>query len=356
MDGPPLPLRHARHGSGTVSDPLPPRSHLPGPALGPGGEFDLIRRLIGRGGPLPPELRVGPGDDAAVLEGGWCLSSDLAIEEVHFRRDWLTAREIGARAVAAALSDLAAMAARPVAILLSMALPSPGGAELAEELQEGAAGEAARFGAVIAGGDLSRSPGPIVVDVTVIGRTPHPVLRSGALPGDEVWVTGALGGAAGAVRLWLAGEVPPPALRQAFAHPTPRISEALWLAGEGCLRAALDLSDGVAGDAGHLAAAGGVRVVIEAGLVPLHPALLSGDFSEAVRLELALGGGEDYELCLITPPGALAGRKGEFEKRFGVPLTRIGRVESGAGVEVRDEPGRSAPRVSGGFSHFTEGV
>lgn len=316
-------------------------------SLGPGGEFDLIRRFLGEGSPPGPGVVLGPGDDAAVLEGGWVLSTDLSVEDVHFRRSWVGDEEIGYRAAAAALSDLAAMAAEPVGLLVSMAFPSDAGVDL-DAVQRGVRAAAAAAGASVLGGDLSRSPGPLVLDVTVVGRASAPVSRAGARPGDELWVTGRLGGSGAAVRLWRAGREPSPALRAVFARPTPRIQAALALARAGVLRAMVDLSDGLAGDAGHLAAAGGVRIVLEPERIPVAEGAAEALGPEAA-LELALRGGEDYELCFAAAPGppdvaALAGEAG-------VELTRVGRVEAGAGVRLEERDGSVVPLVRGGYDH-----
>ena len=169
---------------------MPPAgSHL---HLAPGAEFDLIRRFL----PHAPRLgrqdvRVGPGDDCAVVTGnGIALSTDLSIEGTHFRREWLSPHEIGCRAASAALSDLAAMAARPIGVLVSLAVSETDADEFAVHVMEGIHDAVERVGGVVLGGDLTRSPGPVVVDLTVIGETAEPVLRSGAKVGDEVWVTG----------------------------------------------------------------------------------------------------------------------------------------------------------------------
>lgn len=321
--------------------------------LGPGGEFALIRRMVGEQ-ELPPGVVVGPGDDAAVLDGGWVVSTDMVVEGIHFRREWLTPEEIGYRGAAAGLSDLAAMAARPVGLLLSMALPPDEATTLGPALQEGARRAAGASGAVILGGDLSRSPGLLVMDVVAVGQTDTPVLRQGGRPGDELWVTGVLGGAAGAVEVWKAGRSPSAALREAFAHPTPRVQEALWLQERGVLRAALDLSDGLAGDAGHLAAAGGLRVRLEPGALPLHPGLLSGDFSRQDAVRLGLHGGEDYELAFLAPPGAVAPLLPAFRDCFGLELTRVGRAEEGEGVSLDSGESLSTPGRDPGFSHFED--
>lgn len=318
-------------------------------ALGPGGEFDLIRRFLGSGGALHPSVVLGPGDDAAILEGGWVLSTDLTVEDVHFRRGWIADEEVGYRAAAAALSDLAAMAAEPVGVLVSMAFPKDRGVDV-DAVQRGVRAAAASVGASVLGGDLSRSPGPLVLDLSVVGRASAPVSRAGARPGDGIWVTGRLGASAAAVLLWRAGREPPPELRAAFARPTPRIGAALALARAGVLRALVDLSDGLAGDAGHLAAAGRVKVVLERGRIPVAGGVEAA-LGPTGALEAALRGGEDYELCFAAPPGAVDAEA--LEREAGVALTRVGRVEEGSGVWLEEEDGSAAPLLKGGYDHTT---
>lgn len=321
--------------------------------LGRGGEFDLIRRFLADDeGELPADVRVGPGDDAAVLAGGWVLSTDLAIEDVHFRRAWLADREIGYRAAAAALSDLAAMAALPVGVLVSMGLPRGTDVD-AGEVHAGVRDAASSVGAALLGGDVSSSPGPLVLDVVVVGRAERPCLRSGARPGDELWVTGELGASAAAVRLLERGETPSATLKRAFARPTPRVRAAAALAAAGVPHALIDLSDGLAGDAGHLAAAGGVRVVLEVVRVPVATAARTA-LGEAEALACALHGGEDYELCFAAAPGALEGRA--LAGRLGVGLTRVGRVEEGSEVWLESPDGWVRPVERGGFDHMSGGA
>lgn len=329
--------------------------------LGPGAEFDLVRSFLSGGDRTAPGVRVGPGDDALVLDDGLVVSTDLAVEDVHFRRSWLEDEEIGYRATAAGLSDLAAMAAEPLGALVSFALPASQGAEAATRTVAGVREALATVGGALLGGDLSTSPGPRILDVVSVGRAERPVLRIGARPGDELWVTGRLGAAAGAVRAWRAGGRPPRALREAFARPVPRVYEAAWLVREADVRALIDLSDGLAGDAAHLAAASGVRVLLDEERVPVHPALaelpVDDDAEEDPSrepLHHALHGGEDYELLLAAAPGSMEPLAGEFSVRFGVPLTRVGRVEEGAGVHVRSPEGRGTrPLERGGWDHFS---
>ena len=317
--------------------------------MGSGTEFDLIRDLLAKANPaaVAGAVWLGAGDDAAVVDGGrLVMSTDLTVEDVHFRRSWVTFAEAGARAVTAAASDLAAMAAAPVAVLISLAVAPKEAQAVVSELGEGIKAALGELGAPLVGGDLSASPGPVVIGVTVVGEAEEPVTRGGAHPGDELWVTGVLGGSAGAVRAWQEGAEPSPSLRASFVRPTARIEEARWLADHVHLRSMIDLSDGLAGDVRHLAAASGVRIVVDPRLVPVHPDLTVEDAPS-----LAMSGGEDYELCFVLPPGATGRWADEFEERFGIGLTRVGHVEEGGGVEV---VGAADGRKSGGggFDHF----
>ncbi|HSG46461.1 MAG TPA: thiamine-phosphate kinase, partial [Longimicrobiales bacterium] len=237
-----------------------------------------------------------------------------------------------------------------VGVLVSMAFPRGGRWNL-EGVQAGVREAAALVGASVIGGDLSRSPGPLVLDLTVVGRAPAPVLRAGASVGDEVWVTGALGGSAAAVRAWEAGGEPSPPLRAAFARPTPRTHAAAVLEREGVLHALVDVSDGLAGDAGHLAAAGGVSIVLETAEVPVAEAARAS-LGEGEALSAALHGGEDYELLFAASPGAVTPA---LSREAGVALTRVGRVEAGEGVWLQDAAGVRTRPTRGGFDHVGEG-
>jgi thiamine-monophosphate kinase len=346
--------------------------------LGPGAEFDLIRKFLGDAGggadggtsavqvgpdgsPSgvqvgpdggPSGVQVGPGDDCAVVSGDLAISVDMTIEGVHFLKEWLTPEEIGYRAVAAALSDLAAMAAAPVGVLVALALRLEDAHELGPRVMAGARAAAAGVKAVLLGGDSTRSPGPMVIDVVVVGNTARPLLRSGARPGDTLWVTGELGAAAAAVRSWQRGLEPEPAARLAFALPAPRIEEAIWLARHGVIAALLDISDGLAGDAGHIAAASDVQIVLDAESIPIHPAVYASSADAADALRLALAGGEDYELCFAARPGAVEPLAAQFSEAFGLQLTCVGAVQAGIGVLLRDGSGRLHDLPATGFDHF----
>ncbi len=311
------------------------RGHTP---LGPGGEFDRIRAIWRRLG----EQMSQAGEDCALVTIGserLAISTDVTIEGTHFRKGWLAPEEVGWRAAAAALSDLAAVAAEPRGVMASLGVSPEWPEELVSEVMHGVGQAAAAVDAQLWGGDLVRSE-RLVLDVVVVGRAEAPVLRSGAAPGEGLWVTGALGGPAAALAAWLAGEEPEQTARERFAHPRPRIAEALWLRDEGAT-AMIDLSDGLIGDAGHLAAASGVRCVIEDERVPVHP---------AASPRGALVGGEEYELLAALPRETDNELAAAFEDTFGIRLTRVGRVEEGQGVELLENGAPVA--LPGGFTQF----
>jgi thiamine-monophosphate kinase len=314
--------------------------------LGPGAEFDLIRTFRSN---LPdhPDVLVGIGDDAAVLRGGWVVSIDASVEDVHFRRSWLNAEEIGYRAATVALSDLAAMAASPVALFVSLHLTAQDYAR-GPEIMTGIARAALAQDAAVAGGDTTRTSGPLAIDVAVLGRSDRPVLRSGARAGDDIWVTGRLGGAAAAVQTWHAQHQVSAAARAAFAQPHARVREALWLARQLELHALIDLSDGLASDAAHMAAASDVLIRLQADQLPIHDAARRSDDP----VHLALTGGDDYELCFACAAGSVETVRADFERTFGLPLTRIGRAAAGTGVQIVAADGHPLTGEWRGYDHF----
>jgi thiamine-monophosphate kinase len=317
----------------------------PGLALGPGAEFDRIRSIIAELGPEAHRI----GDDCVLLPSGpefLALSTDVSVEQVHFRLDWIALREAGWRATAAALSDLAAEAAEPAGILCALTLPQTAPESDLLEVMRGVRDAARSVGTAVLGGDLSSGP-CWTLAVTVIGRSERPVTRRGAQPGDGLWVTGELGGSRSALEAWRRGEQPSSAARARFAGPVPRIAAGRWLGSRGA-RAMLDLSDGLAGDAGHLAAASGVALEIDLERLPVAPEAEP----EARRLgfspqQFAAEGGEDFELLVAMPPDfdgpAL------FAQECELALTRVGRVLAGSGARFLQH-GRSVALT--GFNHF----
>jgi thiamine-monophosphate kinase len=304
-------------------------------AMGPGGEFDLVREMLARWG----DAAAGIGDDAAVLqvpEGErLVVSTDASVERVHFRRDWMSAAEIGYRATAAALSDLAAMAARPLGIVVALALPREWVGEVGA-LADGI-GEAAReSGVPIVGGNLSRA-GELSLTTTVFGSGRRLLARAGARAGDRIYVTGRLGGPLLALRALERGDPLTGPARARLVRPDPRLEEARWLAAHGAT-AAIDVSDGLLADLGHLAAASGAHIAVELDAIPIVPGASPEDAARS---------GEEYELALAGRIDAHA-----FRERWGIPLTEIGRVTAGpAGVEATLAGRRVAP--PSGHDHFS---
>ena len=303
--------------------------------MGPGAEFDAIRTMLARWG----DRAVGIGDDAASLHvprgDTLVVSVDSAVETKHFERGWLSMREIGFRATVAALSDLAAMAATPLGILNALILPADMRDSVAE-IADGVGEAAALAGAPIVGGNISGGP-TFSITSTVLGSTFAPLTRRGARVGDLVYVTGELGGPLAALRGLQGGENVV-AHRGRFARPAPRLVESRWLADRGAT-AAIDISDGLVADLRHLAAASGISLAIDGERVPRV---------DGVDAEMALESGEEYELVVTLPREVDAT---EFERRFSLRLTCVGRVQGGASGTVIVSGSRVAN--VGGHDHFS---
>ena len=269
----------------------------------------MIRDLVTQWG----SAAKGIGDDAAVLDvppgSRLVASTDATVENVHFRRAWLSPSDIGYRAATAALSDLAAMAATPIAMLVAMCIPD-GWRSSVGEIAEGIGAASRAFNAPITGGNLT-SGNELALTVTVLGHAPHPLRRDTVSAGDAIYVTGTLGGPRCAIAAWEAGADPLPEHRARFVRPTARIAEAKWLAEHGAV-AAIDVSDGLISDLRHVAAASGVDICVELDAIP---AISGAAVQDAAR------SGEEYEVVVAShrPIDEHA-----FAAAFGVPLTRIG--------------------------------
>ena len=310
-------------------------------ALGPGREFDAVRATLARLG----DTSCGVGDDAAVVEfpagRRLVLSTDTSVENVHFRRDWLTADEIAFRACAAAISDLAAMGAAPLAMTTAFTLPAEWRAQTMA-LADGTAQISRLTDMPIVGGDVTDGV-LLSICVTVVGSVdPERVLaRSSARDGDTLFVTGRLGGPLLALEAFERGMKPSPQHRERFVHPSPRLREGQWLAAHGAT-AAIDISDGVVADAAHLAAASRICVVIDLDALPTIGGATTDDASRS---------GEEYEL-LVSGPASLDTTA--FERAFNLPLTPIGRImpagPNGPRVIARDH-GVEVPAPHG-HDHF----
>ena len=296
------------------------------------GELDVIASLRRKFAPGARVLR-SIGDDAAVVRAGAyaVVSVDTMVEGVHFRRGELTPEEIGHRALAGALSDLAAMGAEAGEAYLALGVPTGTARDDLDALGRGIAQLAEGCAVTIAGGDVSRAPA-LTVSLTVVGWAQDPALivgRDGARPGDVVCVTGTLGGSGAGLALieGRAGaglaQVTTAALRDAYARPMPRLAIGAALAGRGA-DAMIDISDGLASDAAQLAAASGVAIELELSALPLAPGVaeVAGELGEDPRA-FAATAGEDYELCVCLS-ATLAGGCSDLG------LTVIGAVRAGA--------------------------
>ena len=346
------------------------------------GELPILQRIRQRAAGAGRGLRLGIGDDCAllvVLAGEEvAVTTDLSIDGRHFRLDWHPAETVGHRALARGLSDLAAMGARPVAAFVSLGLPRAltlaGGRAGAVKSLIGAAGSAkswfdrfydglltlaSEYSVPLAGGDLAESP-VAIADIVLVGAVPRgqALLRSGARVGDGIYVTGTLGGAAAGLELLAetakaglksGAEMRPvriparlEARLRAHLKPQPRIAQGLWLRRKGAASAAIDVSDGLSTDLAHLCEESGVAAEIDAALLPVDA---------GANLEQALNGGEDYELLFTAPAGERVPKA-----VAGVAVTRIGRM-------VRRRPGQvqvtlvagesSAPLEPRGWEHFS---
>ena len=319
-------------------------------------ELDLIASIRRRVPPPGRDVIVGIGDDAAVLappRGEWLVqTTDALVDGVHFERALCPPAAIGRRAVAVNLSDLAAMAARPQWLLLSLVLPHDLPLAHFEALIDGAVDEATRGGAALVGGNLARTSGPLTVDVTATGRVrPRRLLRrDGMRPGDTLWVTGGIGGAAAGLAMLRADRGARGPSVDRYLAPTPRLREALALAAAGAARAAIDVSDGLAASIRQLAEASGVGARIEADLLPIMPDARQWFESRGEDpVEASLGASDDYEL-LVAVPARAEGRLRAVRARYRDPLTRIGVATKAAGCVLAGPGGETA--LPAGFAHF----
>jgi thiamine-monophosphate kinase len=307
-------------------------------------ERDFVRWLCQR---LPADSRmlVGPGDDAAILrleaEANVVATTDMLMEGVDFELTRHEPGRIGRKALAVNLSDLAAMAAVPVAALVSLCLPRQGGEELAKQLLEGMLPLAAELDCPIAGGDTNSWDGPLVISVTALGEVPHQRRwrRSGARVGDAIVVTGEFGGSI---------------LRKQFDFK-PRVREALWLAQNSMVHAAIDVSDGLSLDLSRICEASGCGAVIDLATIPVAGAAeqLAGQLGDgSTALDHALGDGEDFELILAVP--ADLADELVAKQPLDVPLTRIGTFVTEARLFSAGEGGRHEPLTPRGYEHRLE--
>jgi thiamine-monophosphate kinase len=315
-----------------------------------------LRRLVSPAGrrrfsrAATAAILVGMGDDCAVLRIGSALdclvTTDFSLEGIHFRRNWHPPESVGHRCLARGLSDIAAMGGEPVAAFHSLALPGTLPQAWVRAFFRGLLRIAEQHRVTLAGGDTAESPNGVLADIVVLGTVPkgQAILRSGARPGDRIFVTGTLGGSAAALMQMRTGRRVDERHFPRHFYPAPRIRLGRMLRERKIATAMIDTSDGLSTDLAHICEESGVGAEIDASSIP---SARVGQPPRSVDLDLALHGGEDYELLFTvsaraTVPGTLAG----------VALTEIGRITSGRKVLLRRMDGKTEPLKPRGWEHF----
>jgi thiamine-monophosphate kinase len=304
-----------------------------------------IRRAAARG---IRSVGTGIGDDCAVLrvprEHEALVTTDFSLEGVHFRREWHPADSVGHRCLARGLSDIAAMGGVPLAAFLSLALPPDLPQKWVDEFIAGLLKLAKRYSVPLAGGDTAQSPYGILADIVVLGSTPDgkAVLRSGARPGDLIYVTGTLGSSVATLNRLRDGEKLRPKLHPKHFYPEPRIAVGKFLRDKKLVSAMIDISDGLSTDLGHICEESKTGAVVYADALPIADGL--GDDG----LQLALHGGEEYELLFTAPPNR------RIPKQIaGVPITRIGEIVHSRQMKLVTPDGERTILKPAGWEHFT---
>jgi thiamine-monophosphate kinase len=316
-----------------------------------------IRRMVGsltrRRKGSPSAILTGIGDDCAVLRllagRDSLVTTDFTLEGIHFRRDWHPPESIGHRCLARGLSDIAAMGGEPVAVFLSLAMPGDLPQSWVGRFARSLISLAEKHGATVAGGDTAESPDGILADIIVVGTVAKgkAILRSGAKAGDRIYVSGELGGSAAAVvrmRAQRGNRKLNPRDYVRHFYPEPRVEVGRVLREKGLASGMIDMSDGLSTDLAHICEESGVGAEIDSSLVPRAYA---GEPAREVDLDLALHGGEDYELLFTAPPGKRIPRQ-----IAGVAITHIGQVTRSRGIFVRNPKGVGYELHARGWEHF----
>jgi thiamine-monophosphate kinase len=294
-------------------------------------------------------VALGIADDCSILrilpKHEILVTTDFSLEGVHFRHQWHSPEVVGYRALARGLSDIAAMGGAPIAAFLSLAVPRTIRQRWVERFFRGLFELADRFGVSLAGGDTAESPGGVLVDIIVAGAIPKgaAIRRSGARPGDHIFVTGQLGGSAAALGLLFSGQTLQPSKFPQHFHPLPRIEVGRFLSRKRLASAMIDISDGLSTDLSHICEESGVGAEIQAEAIPRAHI---GQSAEKVDLKFALHGGDDYELLFTVSP-----RKRIPRAIAGVPITQIGRITGDKSLFLVDQ-GRHRILKPEGWQHF----
>jgi len=326
------------------------------------GEFGLIARFSPRFLSNLPAGVVGIGDDCAVLpwkkDARLLVTTDMLVEGIHFLRDRIRPRDLGAKSLAVNLSDIAAMGGKPDSAFLSLAIPRGTGVEWLDRLFKGIGDLTASENIHLLGGDTTRSPGPVVINIAVLGRV-HPArvkFRSGARPGDEVCVTGFLGDSGGGLRVLLENRRQgrdEAYLVRRHNRPRAHLAEGAWLAGKKGVTAMMDVSDGIDSDLRRIMERSGCGAAVELEELPLSGPLRRAAAVRGWNLyEVAATGGEDYCLVATVRPDCLPGIARGFERKFGRRLSRIGSITGERGKLRYRLNGNPAVLGRHGFDHF----
>ena len=328
------------------------------------GEHAVIARIRARVPPPPKSVVLGIGDDGAVVEPDRralsVMTTDALVEGIHFDREATPMAAVGHKAMAASLSDLASMGAAPRHALLSVALPGTLPIRALDAMVDGLLDVADRYGTTLVGGNITRSPGPLFVDVTAFGSVGRRriLTRAGARPGDDLYVSGEVGGAAAGLASLAKGAPAAPssdvllACRERYWRPEPRVRLGIQLGHARAARACVDLSDGLADGIRQLSTACGVGATVDADLIPVAPcasAWFSASGTDPVRASLI--GGEDYELLFAVSPSMRRRLSAALRRSGSLAVTRIGRLTRDPSLSiVRDGKSDVLPH---GYEHFS---
>jgi thiamine-monophosphate kinase len=287
------------------------------------------------------------------------LTTDTQEEGVHFRWDWSSPEDIGWRCLAVNVSDIAAMGGCPLGAVVALSLPAALEVAVVEALYDGMQAVAVRYDCPIIGGNISQRTDTMAVTITVLGETPRgqSVYRTGAQIGDEVWVTGTLGGAKAGLEVLRRPEavtgLPTAGVLARYRRPRPRLHEAQYLRQQAPLHSLLDLSDGLSSDLRHVCEASGVGARLEAAIIPIdEEARQIAVALQREPLTFALHGGEDFELCFTVPPGGLRDIQVAFQQQFHCPLTQVGVIQAGTDVLLGLPDGTADALPARGYDHF----